>query len=188
MKIVSFMGSFQTDLELTKKELKRIMKLYNIPFVFIGGVARNKYASPRMTSDIDILVSTKDKNKLKKIPIGYLKCLSKDSLKKFKLHEPKAEIEIIFSGEKAGNNLGIEYPEPKTIDSGDNVMTLESLIKFKLCSGIYGKRYKDFGDVQDLIKERKLKKNFANRFRNDLKIKYEELWEETINNKNFEQV
>lgn len=187
MKIMSFMESFQNDLDQTKRELKRILKMYNIPFVFIGGVARNKYASPRMTSDIDILVSSKDKNKLREIPIGFLKCQTKDSLKKFKLHEPKAEIEIIFSGEKAGDSNGIEYPEPKTIDSGDNVMTLDSLIKFKLCSGIYGKRHKDFGDIQDLIKERKLKKDFAKSFRKDLKLKYEELWEETINNDNFKQ-
>lgn len=181
------MESFQNDLEKTKKELKRILKMYDIPFVFIGGVARNKYASPRMTSDLDILVSSKDKDKLREIPIGYLKCLTKDSLKKFKLHEPKADIEIIFSGEKAGNSLGISFPDPKKIDAGDNVMTLESLIEFKLCSGIYGKRHKDFGDIQDLIKERKLKKNFASKFREDLKIKYEELWEETVNNVNFIQ-
>lgn len=182
----SFLESYIKDLELTKKQIKELLDSYDIPFVFIGGVARNEYARVRTTSDVDILVSHKDKQKMLNLPIGFIRCLTKDSAKRFILHEPKTEIEVMYSGEKAGNNKGIEFPEPCKIDNGNNVMTLKSLVEFKLCSGLLANRYKDYGDVQDLIKENHLPKNYAKDFRNDLKELYEHLWESTINNERFE--
>lgn len=182
----SFLEGYIKDLETTKQKIRSLLDSYNIPFVFIGGVARNEYARARTTSDVDILVSSKDRQKMLNLPIGYIKCLTKDSGKRFVLHEPKTEVEVMYSGEKAGNNKGIEFPEPTKIDNGKNVMTLKSLIEFKLCSGLLAKRYKDYGDIQDLIKENKLPKNYAKNFRGDLKELYEQLWENTINNERFE--
>jgi len=182
----AFLEGYIKDLNLTKKQIKKLLDEYNIPFVFIGGVARNEYARARTTSDVDILVSSKDKQKMLSLPIGYIKCLTKDSAKKFLLHEPKTELEVMYSGEKAGNNKGIEFPEPQKIDNGNNVMTLLSLVEFKLCSGLLANRYKDYGDIQDMIKENKLPKNYAKDFRKDLKDVYEDLWEKTVHNNRFE--
>lgn len=181
-----FLEGYIKDLNLTKKQIKKLLDEYNIPFVFIGGVARNEYARSRTTSDVDILVSSKDKQKMLNLPIGYIKCLTKDSAKRFVLHEPKTEIEVMYSGEKAGNSKGIEFPEPQKVDNGKNVMTLKALVEFKLCSGLLANRYKDYGDIQDMIKENKLPKDYAKKFRNDLKDLYEQLWDATMNNDNFD--
>ena len=75
---------------------------------------------------------------------------------------------------------GIEYKEPHEIDKIKNTipkLTLENMIQYKLCSGLYGKgRMKDFGDVQELIVINDLPKDYADSFRKDLKNKYVEIW------------
>lgn len=182
----TLLESFIKDSEKAKKAIVSLLKDNNIEFVFIGGLARNHYASIRTTDDIDILVAKKDKDKVKNLPIGYIKNLSGDTARVFKLHDPEIKIEILYSGDYAGNKDGIIYKEPHLISNGD-IISLKNLIEYKLSSGLYGKRFKDYGDIQDLIKQNNLKKNFANSFREDLKKLYLELWEATMNNKNFEQ-
>lgn len=180
MRIVGFLESYIKNLELTKTEIKKLLDSYNIPFVFIGGVARNAYINARTTSDVDILVSAKDKKKMINLPIGYIRCLTKDSGKRFILQDPKTEVEVIYSGEKAGDSRGIPYPQPQEVDNGHNVLTLKALVEFKLCSGLYGKRFKDYGDVQDIIRQKKLKLDYAKDFRKDLKELYEKIWKDTF--------
>lgn len=174
-----FLESYISQLNLTKQRIKELLDSYNIPFVFIGGVARNSYISARTTSDVDILVSASDKQKMINLPIGYIRCLSKDSGKRFILHEPKTEVEVMYSGEYAGDNRGITFPEPEYIDNGNNVMTLKSLVEFKICSYLYANRLKDAGDVQEIILEKHLKRNYGTDFRKDLKEAYIKLWDMT---------
>jgi predicted nucleotidyltransferase len=179
-------------LELHKaiKALSDILKIYDIDFTIIGGAARNEYKYLKITEDIDILVAKEDKEKMKNIPIGYMKDLSSGRVKKFSLHEPKTMIDIIYEGEISGDGInGLKFVNPKSISTHINgfpYISLKNLIEYKLSSGIYGhQRYKDIDDIIELIKRNNLKKNFANNFRKDLQEKYIELWNETykINNK-----
>lgn len=174
-----FLESYISQLNLTKQRIKELLDYYNIPFVFIGGVARNSYISARTTSDVDILVSLHDKPKMLNLPIGYIRCLSKSTGRRFILHDPKTEVEVIYSGDHAGDMRGIEFPEPEYIDNGNNVMTLKSLVEFKICSYLYANRMKDAGDVQELILEKHLKRNYGTGFRKDLENEYNKLWDMT---------
>lgn len=184
-----FMETHILELHKAIKALSNILKIYNINFTIIGGAARNEYKYPKITEDIDILVSKEDKDKMKNIPIGYMKDLSNGRVKRFSLHEPKTLIDVIYEGEISGDGVnGLKFVNPKSISThihGFSYITLKNLIEYKLSSGIYGhQRYKDFDDVVELIKRNFLKKNFGNFFRQDLKEKYIQLWEETY--KKFE--
>lgn len=55
------------------------------------------------------------------------------------------------------------------------ILYLKFLVIYKLYSGIKNKRLKYFGDVQELIKINKLKKDFAKLFKRDLRDKYLEI-------------
>lgn len=172
-----FIESFIRDVEEAKIAIRKLLTDNNISFVFIGATARNEYASPRTTEDIDLLISKNDKEKLKKLPIGLIRNIS--NYRVFSLHNPKTKVEVIFSGEKAGSSKGIEYKDPSELDNGNNTLTLKSLIMYKLSSGKYGNRYKDFGDIQDLITQNKLPIDYADSFRQDLKEVYRQIWSET---------
>jgi len=178
-----FMESYIKDLQKAIKSISNILKQYKINFTIIGGAARNQYGYRKMTEDIDILLAKEDKDKIKNIPIGFLKDESNGRAKVFQLHDPKTRIEIIYDNEISGDGIhGLKFDNPKNIShniNGDPYITLKNLIMYKLSSGIYGKhRFKDFDDIVELIKINHLKRNYANDFREDLKNKYISLWEE----------
>jgi hypothetical protein len=178
-----FMESYIQELWKSIKELSYILKQKGIHFTFIGGAARNQYKYEVTTADLDILVSKKDFEKMKDLPIGFIREISKGRAKSFQLHDPKTKVDVIYTGEISGDGVnGLKYPDPEKISKnikGEPFITLKNLIMYKLSSGLYGKRYKDFGDIQGLIKANKLSKDYAKDFRKDLKDKYIELWLDT---------
>lgn len=177
-----FMESFIQDLKKSVISLTKLLKDYGINFTIIGGGARNEYGPNRITEDVDILVDIKDKDKMLDLPIGFIRDKSNGRGKVYSLHEPQTKVEVIYTGEKAGDKRGITYIDPSKVSEehyGVPFLTLKSLIEYKLSSGIYGKRMKDFGDIQDLISYNSLPKEYAinNNFRSDLANKYEEIWD-----------
>jgi len=97
-----------------------------------------------------------------------------------RVHTPKTLLDILYTGEMAGNKDGIAYRDLDEIShevDGQPFITLQNLIEYKLSSGMYGhNRYKDFDDIIELIKINKLTKGYANKFRKDLRNRYAELW------------
>jgi hypothetical protein len=184
-----FMESFKNELNKAIEKIANILNEYKVSFCIIGGAARFKYHVEKMTQDIDILISKEDKNKIKKIPMGQMRDISNGRSKIFNLHDPKARIEFIYSGEISGDGIhGLKYVEPENIKKDFNkipYISLIALIQYKLSAGIYGERLKDFADIIDLIQKNNLKKDYGKNFRKDLKIKYEELWDSIKNIKNI---
>jgi predicted nucleotidyltransferase len=180
-----FMESFIQDLKKSIQELYNILSQNNINFTIIGGAARNEYGVKKITEDVDILVDAKDKEKMKKLPIGYIKELSKGTTRVFSLHEPKTKVEVIYTGEISGDGIhGLVYVDPKKVSERHNgipFLTLKNLVMYKLSAA----RHKDYADVQELIKVNKLKRNYADKFRVDLKNKYIELYDETKNERDI---
>jgi len=178
-----FMESYVKDLLLSIKNISKLLKQFKISFTFIGGAARNQYGYQKITEDIDLLVSKKDREKMKNLPIGFIKDMSNNRAKKFILHNPKTEIDVIYEDEISGDGInGLKFINPDKLSNnidGIPFISLKALIMYKLSSGIYGKsRYKDFDDIIELIKRNNLSKNYADKFREDLKQKYIQLWNE----------
>ena len=177
----TFMESFIKDRQNTMNLITQVLKNKDIDFCFIGGAVLPDYHYERMTSDIDILISYKDKEKFLTLIGSYFKRKFKNIQKSLFWNNPKTEIDIIFSREKAGDiNKGIPYKEPKELSKMKHsvpILTLKNIVQYKLCAGLYGKvRLKDFSDIQQLIHINKLPIDFADKFRDDIKNKYIELW------------
>lgn len=180
------METYVKDLWNSLQSIANILIDNNIHFIFIGGAARNQYKYTKTTEDVDLLVSKIDKEKMLNLPIGFIKELSNKRGKRFKLHDPETQIDVIYSGEMAGSDKSnIPYEEPQKISTkikGLPFITLQELVRYKLASGIYGQsRYKDFDDIIELIKRNKLSQEYANKFESILKKKYIELWNEVNN-------
>jgi hypothetical protein len=171
--------SFKTLPEVAQK-ITQLFKKQDIEFCVIGGIAVSSYGYERTTTDIDLLVDAKDKDKFDSLIGVYFSPRFNGAKKKLFWNDPKVKVDVIFSGEHAGSEKGDVYPQPYKIDDvidGIPVIDLKSLIRFKLTSGLYGEdRISDFGDVQRLVKINKLPKNLADTFPDAEKAKYLELW------------
>lgn len=176
-----FMESFIKDIKDSLLAIKNIFDMKDIKFVVIGAASLSAHGYNRLTEDIDVLVKIEDKEKILNLPIGFIRDKTKRG-KTLYLHQPKTQIDVLYSNENAGSNDGISYHlNRKDIIEIDGIYypKLYKLIEIKLSSGIYGKRYKDLGDVQELISLKKLDRNYArnNNFRSDLISKYEQIWD-----------
>lgn len=173
-----FMETFLQDLNQSMRNITALLKKNNIRFCFIGGAILSKYNYDVTTRDIDILVDKNDKSKFKKLENEYY--ISPQSINgPLEWIRPKVDLDVMYSGNYAGNNQGIKYEDPDKIShKQDNlpILDLKYLIQYKLSSGIYDNRFKDFGHIQELIKLNSLPENYADDFREDLKNKYIEIW------------
>ena len=176
----SFMESYVKELWKALKNLTKLLHDNDISFTIIGGAARNQYGFLKTTEDVDIVVAKADKEKMLHLPIGYIREVSHGRGKVFFLHNPKIKIEVIYEDEISGDGKnGLKYENPKMISNyihDTPFLPLEKLIEYKLSSGIYGNRMKDFTDIIELIRANKLDNKYAEDFREDLKNKYIELW------------
>jgi hypothetical protein len=176
-----FMESYATELWQTLISLSKLLKERSINFTIIGGSARNQYGYSKITEDIDLLVAKEDKDKMLSLPIGYIRELSHGRGKVFKFHNPETKVEVIYEGEVSGDGKrGLEYVSPEKISNDIRdvpFLTLKKLIEYKLSSGLYGHmRMKDFDDIYELIRRNNLPETYADVFRDDLKVKYLDLW------------
>lgn len=175
-----FMIEALTNIKSSIIALNEIMKDFNIRYVIIGGAAVEEYGYARFTEDIDILVDIDDKDKLLKVPPGFIKQTTDRTMW---LHSPKIKLEIIYSGDKF-NEKGLTYAKPSEVSElHDNVpfLTLPWLIQYKLGAGAYGdkREYQDYADVAKLISNKSLNRDFAklNKFREDLVVIYETIYD-----------
>jgi len=169
---------------LLRDELPKITKILeenDISYCLIGGLALGEYNLSRGTDDIDFIILASDKNKFENLVGRYLRPAFSGATRKFYWYGTKLLVEILYTGEITGDGVhGIKIESPDKISSktsAGNVIKLVKLIEYKLSSGIYGKRIKDLGDVQELIKLNNLKRSLADGFREDLKTKYREIWD-----------
>lgn len=172
-----FMESFHKQLYSAMKEIHSFLKKADIEHAFIGGAAVNEYNYSRMTEDIDLLISQKDRPKIKTLPPGWVRVKSDKSMS---LHEPKTRVDIIYSGEGAGDQRGISYKTPSeiiNISSGLPFISLPDLVAYKLSSYLYGQlRDRDRADVIELIQRNRLNKGFLLKYRDDIRSEYQKVW------------
>ena len=168
-----FMESFVSDLKKSMNQIYKILKSYNIKFIFLGGATLPFYGYLRTTEDIDILVSKSDKSKFESLIGKYLKRAFSGASRTFIWNDPRTKMDVLYSGDE---KQSLEYEEPKKIGykkEGLPFITLENLIKYKLAAN----RYIDKNDIEKLIIKNNLQVTFADDFRKDLKLKYKKIWD-----------
>jgi len=173
------------DIAGALESLRRRLSQESIPFVVIGALALRHYGYVRHTEDIDILLTPEGLEKVHARLVGQGLALRGPGLRKsLRETEHEVNIDVVISGEHAGSPRSpVVYPPPDSaafVDvAGLRLPTLESLIEFKIASGVWGHRTQDLADVQRLIRTNGLEEPFAERLPPPLRQKFLDLLRES---------
>jgi hypothetical protein len=157
-----------------------------IPYALLGGLALAQHGYPRLTEDIDLLLTLSGLERFRQRLVGRGYRLAFSGAKKtFRDAETGVRIEIVTAGEYPGDGLPkpVAFPDPTTQGvtqdiEGLRVVTLERLIELKLASGMSAPhRLRDLADVQDLITRLSLPLALADRLDPWVRATYRDLWE-----------
>jgi hypothetical protein len=157
-----------------------------IPYALLGGLALAGHGYPRLTEDIDLLMTSSGLERFRQrlVGRGYRPAFS-GAKKTFRDTETGVRIEIVTTGEYPGDGLPkpVAFPDPAdpgvTVEiEGVRVVALEKLIELKLASGMSAPhRLRDLADVQDLITRLSLPLALADRLDPSVQATYRDLWE-----------
>ena len=189
-----FMG--QGELNNALSRLCTDLEQHGIDYMVIGAVALMAYGYPRFTEDIDLVLTPEGLEKFhgELIGLGYAPAFP-GAKKRLRSTRDGVSIEFIVAGEYPGDGKPkpVSFPVPSTASveiDGVQIVTLEKLIELKLASGMTAPdRLKDLADVQELIKLRNLKPEFAEQLNPYVQEKFLELWravEQARQNRNEE--
>ena len=170
---------------MLNETLRRIVKdleSRGIEYSVIGAVALNNHGYRRFTEDIDLLLTKEGLEKFRNelVGLGYRPAFE-GATKKFRTTDENIPVKIITSGEFPGDGRPkpVVFPDPTEnqveID-GVKTVSLEKLIELKLASGMTAPhRLRDLADVQEVIKIKKLKADFAEKLDPFVREKFSEL-------------
>ncbi|HEY8188826.1 MAG TPA: hypothetical protein VIF64_22355 [Pyrinomonadaceae bacterium] len=160
------------------------LKTHGIDYMVIGAVALLAHGYPRLTEDIDLVLTLQGLEDFHRelIGLGYVPAFP-GAKKRLRSTTDGITIEIMTTGEYPGDGKPkpVSIPEPSAASveiDGVRFVTFEKLIELKLASGMTAPhRLKDLADVQELIKVRDLQPEFAERLDPYVREKFVELAE-----------
>ena len=157
-----------------------LFKEAEIPHSICGGVAVCLHGYQRNTTDVDIIVTAEDTDRIR-ILLNDAAYEWDDKVKEFRSPNGIA-VQFLISGSKAGKGSEVTIPEPTgelNIEEieGLSVVRLSRLIEMKIACGLGSLRrtHKDFADVVELIAICKLDSSFARFLHKSLRKTYKEL-------------
>ena len=172
-------------LHSTLRRLTQRLNAEEIPYALLGGLALAEHGYPRLTEDIDLLLTPSGLERFHQrlVGRGYRPAFS-GAEKTFRDTETGVRIEVVTAGEYPGDGLPkpVAFPDPTTPGvtveiEGVRVVTLEKLIELKLASGMSAPhRLRDLADVQDLIVRLKLPLALAGQLDYWVQATYRDLW------------
>jgi hypothetical protein len=161
--------------------LVKLLTDANIPHIFIGAIAVNAHGLRRSTEDVDVCMRPEDLERFKQLFVGSEFEPVKGRPRRF--FDPKTQVsfDVLLSGEIAGNTRkqrDVRFPDPSEAELIDGVafVSLPRLIELKLVTW----RYKDWGDVVELIRTCNLDESFGNRFNPLVRQAYLQCYDQKI--------
>jgi hypothetical protein len=163
----------------TMRRLVKKLEKAKIPYAIVGGMAVNAHHYERTTRDVDVLLTSEGFAEFRRrfVPKDY------DPVgrhpRRFFDRTNKVTFDVLVTGFFPGSGKPgpIAYPNPaevsETIES-IQVIDLRTLIQLKLAA----RRYRDFGDVVELIRFNNLDESFADRLHPSVRRDYVECLEE----------
>lgn len=159
----------------TLRVLEARLKEADIDYVIIGGLALNAHGYPRQTVDVDIVVTAEDFKTFKEKFVGSVYVGVKGIPRRFIDPDSEVAIDVLIAGKIAGSrsrNSSVRFPNPSEAELHRDLRTvsLARLIELKLVTW----RYKDWGDVVELIRRNKLTESFADKLDQVVRTAYGE--------------
>src|SRR5882672_12832842 len=135
-----FMG--QGNLNKALAKVTRDLKDHGIDYMVIGAVALLEHGYPRLTADIDLVLTPKGLEAFHRelIGLGYVPAFP-GAKKRLRSTRDWVRIDVMTSGEYPGDGKPkpVSIPEPSTASTeidGMQIVTLQKLIELKLASGM----------------------------------------------------
>jgi|ERR1051326_7117133 hypothetical protein len=186
-----FMG--EGTLNKTLARLANDLEQRGIDYMVIGAIALLAHGYPRLTEDIDLVMTSEGLQRFhdELIGLGYTPAFS-GAKKRLRSTTDGVSIEVMTAGEFPGDGKPKPVSMPRPADAsvaidGIKFVTLEKLIELKLASGMSAPdRLKDLADVQELIKIKRLGADFALKLDAYVRAKFMEL-EEAVRNSKSDQ-
>ena len=146
----------------TLHHLQRRLADANVDYVLIGGLALSAHNYSRQTIDVDVVISRSDYQRFCELYEGPSYSRAEGASHRLVDTESGVSVNFLIAGELAGrkskNNV-IRFPTPDEAEMHGDLRTvsLSRLIELKLVTW----RYKDWGDVVELIRRNDLREEFA---------------------------
>jgi hypothetical protein len=137
----------------------------------------------RFTEDVDILVTRTGLEEIHRRleGLGYVPPFQ--GSKHLRDAELGVKIEFLVAGDYPGDGKPkpVAFPDPSRVVvelKGIPCINLPTLVELKLTSGMTAPgRYRDFGDVEQLIRVLDIPRDFAAQLNPFVRIQFEELWD-----------
>jgi hypothetical protein len=169
---------FQTLRSITSR-----LKELEIPYAVVGGMALVAHGYDRTTTDVNILLTPADLQKVHTALDGFGYVRPFPGSKHLKDGTTKVRVEFLTTGSYPGDGKPkpVAFPEPAgaAVDiDGIRYLKLDTLIELKLASGMTNTgRLKDLADVQELIRVLKLGRSYDGNLNPYVRAKFLELWD-----------
>jgi len=178
MREISMFFQGTDSVHQTMRRVVEKLREARIPYAIVGGMALNAHNYRRTTDDVDLLLTSEGLAAFQRV------CLSGIFQRvrgRCRFVDPQTGVtfDILETGKfpGSGDPGPIAYPDPadvaQMIESA-SVVNLKTLIELKLAAG----RYRDFGDVVELIRIHKLDESFSGQLHPSLHGDYIECLEE----------
>ena len=147
----------------------------------------------RFTEDVDILVTRPGLEEIHKRLEGLGYVAPFQGSKHLRDAELGVKIEFLVTGDYPGDGKPkpVAFPDPSQVVvdlNGIPCINLPTLVELKLTSGMTAPgRYRDFGDVEQLIRVLDLPRDFSARLNPFVRTKFEELWDGVQQGRALEQ-
>ncbi len=162
----------------TLRELGKWLDEAHMDYAVIGGLALNAYSYPRQTVDVDIVLSRTD---FDRFAAQFGKTLHRVAGFPRRFVDAKTEVavDVLIAGALAGHtekNKTIRFPDPKDAEVHEDIRTvsLPKLIELKLVIW----RFKDWGDVVELIRRNQLTEDFASQLDASVQPAYKQCFDQ----------
>jgi hypothetical protein len=176
-----FMG--RSRLHDAARELARIFDREGIPYAIGEAIALGVHGRLRLTEDIDVLIRSADLAAFKERWRGRGYVDITPGLKALRDTQRNVKIDFLVSGDYPGDGKPkpVAFPDPTTQPEqadGFRVLSLDTLVELKLASGMTAPhRGQDLIDVMELIRVRRLPREYADQLNQYVRDKYLELWD-----------
>jgi hypothetical protein len=170
-----------------RRVVKRLEKA-NIPYAVVGGMAVNAHHYRRTTDDVDILLTPEGFAEFRRLYVPNQYENHPGRRRRFMDRKNDVQLDVLVTGlfPGTGEPGPLPFPDPASVNEiigNIRVVNLLTLVQLKLAA----KRYRDFGDVVELIRFNKLDESFAQRLHPSVRDDYIECLEEKRREDEYEE-
>jgi hypothetical protein len=167
------------EVHKTMRRLVRRLERVKIAYAILGGMALPAHGYRRTTLDLDVLLTPQGFSKFQELFVPKSYSRNPGRPRRFVDRANEVTVDFLITGLYPGTGKPgpIAFPDPSKVSKviGDRrVVGLATLIQLKLAA----RRYRDFGDVVELIRFNELTESFADQLHPSVRGDFIECLEE----------